>query len=189
MDGNLQFLAFHEGQADLLPDFFSLITKACGRWRVDALLHGDEEDQKQFCYKLEVYLLKKKKRYEIVQMPNLGWSPRPISPDFLTHLVRSHIAERTLIFFNISENRTPLLIDRIRHADLEANILEVPEIRALAYVMNDFNMAPWRPPQNWEKKTYNDYAFSSEKVIVVVSTQAVRSRSKICDSQNRRLKR
>jgi len=35
----------------------------------------------------------------------------------------------------------------------------------------------------------NDYAFSSEKVIVVVSTQAVRSRSNICDSQNRRLKR
>jgi len=37
--------------------------------------------------------------------------------------------------------------------------------------------------------TKNDYAFSSEKVIVVVSTQAVRSRSNICDSQNRRLKR
>jgi len=35
----------------------------------------------------------------------------------------------------------------------------------------------------------NDYAFSSENVIVVVSTQAVRNQSNIWDSQNQRLKR
>ena len=34
-----------------------------------------------------------------------------------------------------------------------------------------------------------DYAFSSENVIVVVSTQAVRNQSNIWDSQNQRLKR
>jgi len=42
-----------------------------------------------------------------------------------------------------------------------------------------------------EGKTFyaNDYAFSSENVIVVVSTQAVRNQSNIWDSQNQRLKR
>jgi len=38
-------------------------------------------------------------------------------------------------------------------------------------------------------KSLYDYAFSSENVIVVVSTQAVRNQSNIWDSQNQRLKR
>jgi len=43
----------------------------------------------------------------------------------------------------------------------------------------------------WTAAVYcgNDYAFSSENVIVVVSTQAVRNQSNIWDSQNQRLKR
>jgi hypothetical protein len=72
----------------------------------------------------------------------------------MTQLVRNHIAQKTLTFYNINDNRTPLLLDKVRNTDLEANILEVPEIRALAYVMNAFNMGPWTPPQDWEKRKY-----------------------------------
>ena len=84
---------------------------------------------------------------EIVQMPCVYKSYRSKDVDFLPQLVRGYIANKTLLLFQLSEGRTPLLIDRIRNTDMEANILEVPEIRALSYVVDDFNVEPWKPPE------------------------------------------
>lgn len=142
-----RYLAFGEGQDPLLNDLFSMIATICNKWRVDYICHGDETGEESFSFQLSDYLQKKKDRYEIIQIPDIGKSWRCKQPDFLVQLVRTFIASKNLIFFNIGEKRTPILIDKIKNTDMETNIVEVPEIKALAHVMDDFECSPWKPPK------------------------------------------
>lgn len=162
-DGNLRFLAFAEDQAALMKDFFEKISLVCHKWRVDALCHGDEAGEQDFSIQLSNYLETKKRKYEIIQMPSIGpmglglknpWLQRSKKMDFLGQLVRKHIADKTLIFFSLTEKRTPLLIDKIRNTDFEADISGVPEIKALCFVMDDFNLSPWEPSETVKKDYY-----------------------------------
>ena len=114
--------------------------------------HGDKEGERSFGSQLSDYLQKKEERYEIIQLPSIGPSFRAMEPDFLVSLVRDSIARKNLLFFQLSENRTPMLLDRIRHTDLSTDILEIPELKALAHVMDDFECGPWRPPEQPERK-------------------------------------
>lgn len=132
---NLRFLAFVEEQADLMADFFEKIVSACYKWRIDELCHGDAPGEQDYSSQLYDHLKKKEKRYEIIQTPSIGpmgmarknpWLQRSKKIDFLGQLVRKHVADKTLILFPSSQNRTPLLIDKIRNVDSEADISKVP---------------------------------------------------------------
>ncbi|MFO8164521.1 MAG: hypothetical protein R6T98_08300 [Desulfatiglandales bacterium] len=162
-DGSLRFLAFAEDQAALMKGFFEKIALACLHWPVDALCHGDGPGEQDYSRQLYDYLETRQKRYEIRKMPQIGptgmalenpWMQRRKKIAFLTQLLRDHIANHTLLFFQASDGRTPLLLDKVRHTDLEANPLEVAEIKALAFVMDDFSLAPWIPPEHIEKDDY-----------------------------------
>jgi hypothetical protein len=162
-EGDLRYLAFYEGQAPLASEFFKKIASACNKWRIDTLCHGGrihvmssgqrggairkpgKDDELSFSDELSNYLQKRKARYEIVQFPSIGPSWRSEQPDFLVSLVRNHIAAKTLLVFQLSDNKTPLLLERIRNTDMESNILDSPELKALAHVMDDFGASPWRP--------------------------------------------
>ncbi len=143
----IRFLAFKEGQVNLMTDFMKKISSACANNLIDGFCHGDEPGDESFSHQLHDFLRKKRagEGREILQMPIVYKSWRCKDADFLSHLVRGQIADKTLLFSD--RDRIPLLIDKIRHTDMEANILEVPEIRALAHVMDDFDISPWRPPE------------------------------------------
>jgi len=150
-DKTLRLLAFAEGQGSLMKDFFEKIVELCRTWRIDRLCHGDEVGDQSFSNQLNDCLRSKKEGSEVIQRPSVYKSWRCQQVDFLVQLVRSRIAEKALLLFNIADNRTPLLIEKLRNADRESNILEIPEIRALAYVMDDFDVNPWSPPPKKEK--------------------------------------
>jgi hypothetical protein len=160
-DGNLRFLAFYEDQADTKTEFFRKIGVACNRWRVNALCHGGKlgamgkggpDEDLSFAVHLDSDLREREKRCEIIEMPCIAPSWRSGRDEFLVSLVRDHIVNKTLLLFQLSDNKTPLLFDRIRNSDTESNILEVPELKALAFVMDDFDASPWRPPDPPSKK-------------------------------------
>ena len=156
-NGRPRFIAFAEGEEALTNDLFEKIAAACNQWRIDGICRGDETGEKSFSSQLWDYLKEKEKKYEIIQMPSIGKSYRCDESDFLTQLVRNLISSRDLIFFNISEGRTPLLIDKIKNTDMESDILEVPEIKALALVMDDFEVSPWRPPAPVKPRTGSNW--------------------------------
>jgi hypothetical protein len=62
-------------------------------------------------------------------------------------LARDFIAERRLIFFNIAEKKTPRLIDAVRNAGMESDLLKIPELKALAHVLDGFECSPWTQPE------------------------------------------
>lgn len=160
-DGNLRFLAFHEDQANLKSEFFIKIGSACNRWRVNALCHGGKfrkmgpvgpDDEMSFSYQLSDYLHKREKKYELIETPSVGASWRSDNDKFLISLVRDHIATKTLLLFQLGDNKTPLLIDCVRNSDSTSDILEVPELKALAHVLDDFDSSPWRPPEHTKER-------------------------------------
>jgi hypothetical protein len=167
-NGNLRFLAFYEDQANRMGQFMEKIASTANRWRIDSLVHGGMlpamrkgggiahhvDAERSFADQLFSYLREKEKHYNIVQMPNISPSWRAKEPDFLVSLVRDRIARKTLVLFQLSEARTPLLLDRLQNADLEANILEVPELRALAHVLDDFDSSPWKPPERTKESDW-----------------------------------
>lgn len=152
-NGRTRFIAFAEGEEALTNDLFKKITAACNQWRINSIRHGDETGEQSFSFQLWDYLKDKEKKYEIIQMPSIGKSWRCKQPDFLIQLVRNLISSRDLIFFNISEGRTPILIDKIKNTDMESDILAVPEFKALACVLDDFEVSPWRPPKPVKPRT------------------------------------
>lgn len=159
-DHGRRYLAFEESQAALMSDFFKKITRACANYRIDYLCHGDEQGEKSYSGQLWDYLHKQKAGdgREIIKRPSIGKSWRCKDADFLPQLVRGYIANKTLLFFQSSEGRTPLLIDKIRNAGMDADLLEIPEIRALGYVMDDFDSGPWKPPEKRKPYTGSNWA-------------------------------
>ncbi|MFC1534403.1 hypothetical protein ACFL7M_13665 [Thermodesulfobacteriota bacterium] len=161
-NGNLRFLAFYEDMATITSEFFKKIAWACSKWRIDELLHGGQRrtlgqpasGESAFSDQLSDYLEKKEKRYELVQLPSIGPSWRANDPDFLVSLVRDSVANQKLLLFQLSDNRTPRLFDRIRNTDLELDFMEIPELRALSYVLDDFEVSPWEPPPGEERSDY-----------------------------------
>lgn len=150
-DKSLRFLAFAEGQGAPINDFFEKISEACRTWRIDRLCHGDEIGDQSFSWQLDDYLKNKKEGYEVIQRPSVCKSWRCQQIDFLVQLVRSRIAEKALLLFSIADDRTSLLIEKLRNADRESNIMEISELRALAYVTDDFDSSPWTAPDPEEK--------------------------------------
>ncbi len=159
-DKNVRLLAFAEGQAALMKDFFEKIVVACRRWRIDRICHGDEIGDKNFSYQLSDYLKDKREGagQEVIQKPQIYKSWRCQQIDFLAQLIRSRLAENALLLFNITDSRTPLLIEKLRNADREANILNIPEIRALAYVIDDFDCSPWQVPEKRKESKGSPWA-------------------------------
>lgn len=159
-DHNWRFLAFYEDEAPLMRDLCRKIQFACSKWRIDHLCHGDEPGEEAFSHQLSEYLQKLRAGdgREIVQCPQVYESYRCKDSDFLPQLVRGHIANGTLIFFQSSEGRTPLLNDKLRHTPQDADILEVPELKALAHVVDDFDIEPWRQPPPPQKEPISAWA-------------------------------
>jgi hypothetical protein len=154
-DHGWRYLAFEEYQVVLMSEFFKKISHACAKNRIDNLCHGDEQGEQSYSGQLWDYLKKKKAGdgREIVQRPNIGKSWRCKDMDFISQLVRAYIANKTLLLVQSSEGRTPLLIDKTRNAGMDTDLLKIPEIRALGYVMDDFNSGPWSPPK--KRKPFN----------------------------------
>jgi len=150
-DKTPRFLAFAEGQGSSMKDFFEKIVELCRTWRIDRLCHGDEMSDQSFSNQLDECLRNKKEGSEIIQKPSVYKSWRCQQIDFLVQLVKSRLDEKRLLLYNYTDDRTPLLIEKLRNTDRESNILEIPEIRALAYVMDDFDVNPWSPPPKQEK--------------------------------------
>jgi len=159
-DHNWRFLAFYEDQAPLMRDLCKKVASACSNWRIDYLCHGDEPGEESFSNQLWEYLQKLRAGdgREIIQCPHVNKSWRCKDSDFLPQLVRGHIANKTLLFFQSSEGRTPLLIDKVRNVDMEVNILEIPQLKALAHVVDDFDSGPWRPPEPPRKEISSPWA-------------------------------
>jgi len=148
-----RFFAFAEYQADLMKDFFVKIVKACSRVRIGGLVHGGEAGEESFSNHL-YYFLKGRTAgpgYEMKQRPSVFKLWRCTKPDLLSQLIREKIANNTLIFSQRGrENRTPLLLDRIRNADTDASLMEISELKALSHVIDDFDNDPWKPPGPYE---------------------------------------
>lgn len=142
-------LAFEEHQSPLLSDFFKRIVKTCGNYRIDYLCHGAEPSEEGFSNQLTDYLWSKRDGAggEVVQRPPVWKSYRSAEINFLSQLLKSYIATKEPILFNVDESRAPKLIDKIKNISPETNILEVPEIKALCYVLDDFDISPWKPPR------------------------------------------
>jgi hypothetical protein len=150
-DKILRFLAFEEGRAPLMKDFFEKISEACRTWRVDRLCCGDEKGDKDFYWQLDDYLKSKKEGYEVIQKPSVYKSWRSQQLGFLFSMVREHLAKKTLLLFNITDKRTPLLNTAVSNTPRDADISEMQEIKALSYVMDDFDCNPWTAPEPEEK--------------------------------------
>jgi hypothetical protein len=148
--GRNRFLAFKEGESPILNTLFEKIGDVCSRTRVDSIYHGDEEGDSSFSGMLNDYLRNNGKDYPNIPTAWKSW--RSKDTNFLVQVVRNYIANRELIFFNITDNRTPKLIEKIQQVNEQSDILKIPEIRALSYVMDDFNCSPWTPPAKEEKR-------------------------------------
>jgi hypothetical protein len=59
-------------------------------------------------------------------------------------LLKNYLASKHLMFFNISEGRTPVWNYKIKNAGMDWNILEILEIRALTFVLDDFDISQWK---------------------------------------------
>jgi len=140
-----RFLAFQEGESPILQTLFESIGEVCGKKRVDEIKHGDEEGESSFSSMLSDYLRKNGQNYPNIPSVYKSWRCKDIN--FLVQMVRNYIASRGLLFFNIADNRTPKLIEALRPADWQSDVLKIPEIKALAYVMDDFDVSPWRAPE------------------------------------------
>ena len=159
-DHNWRFLAFYEDQAPRMRDLCKKIAFACSKYRIDHMCYGEEPGEKSFSMQLREYLQKLRagEGREVLQCPQVYESYRCKDFDFLMQLIRDRIANDTLIFFRSSEGRTPLLNDRLRRTPQEADILEVPELKALAHVIDDFDIEPWRPPPPPQKEPISAWA-------------------------------
>lgn len=142
-----RFLAFQEGESPILDTLFDKIGDVCSRTTIDSIYHGDEEGELSFSGMLNDYLRQKNEEKRLPNIPTAWKSWRSKDTNFLVQMVRNYIANRELIFFNISDNRTPKLIEKIRQVNEQSDILKEPEIKALAYAMDDFNCSPWKAPQ------------------------------------------
>ncbi|MCX5831167.1 MAG: hypothetical protein NT140_04660 [Deltaproteobacteria bacterium] len=145
-----RFLAFEEGESAILHTFFEKIEKVCGRKRVNEICHGDDEGELSFSRMLSEHLKDNGKNFP--NIPTVWKSYRCKDTNFLIQLVRNFIANHNLLFFNNSDNRTPLLLGKVRNAGPETDILKIPELKALAYVMDDFDCNPWKAPEPKKKE-------------------------------------
>lgn len=147
-----RFLAFQEGESPILHTLFEKIGDVCSRTTIDSIYHGDEEGELSFSNMLDDYLKKKNEEKRFSNVPTAWKSWRSKDTNFLVQMVRNYIANRELIFFNIADNRTPKLIEKIRQVNEQSDILKEPEIKALAYVMDDFNCSPWKAPKEQKEE-------------------------------------
>jgi hypothetical protein len=169
-NGQWRYLAFYEDQANRVSLFMEKLGFAAQKWRIDSLIHGGAlptmgsghvhraDGERSFAGELSAYLGKRDKEYKLVQLPSVGPSFRATEPDFLVSLVRDLVATKRLVLFQLSEKRTPLLLDKLQNTDLDTDILKVAELKALAHVLDDFDASPWRPPPKESKKVRSPWA-------------------------------
>jgi hypothetical protein len=161
-DGNLRLIALLEDVADLNSRFFEKIALECTQHRIKSLVHGGKvhfiggghgirqsrsDTDWSFGSDLEDFLNRNSSKYRYVEKPSVGPCIKSDQPDFLVTLLRDYLANRALIFFELREGRTPILINKVRSSSLETDLLKVPQFRALSYVVSDFHISPWRPPE------------------------------------------
>jgi hypothetical protein len=153
-----RFLAFQEGEAPVLNSFFEHISKVCGLKRINAICHGDEDGELSFSRLLSDYLQKEGKNFPNIPVAWKSW--RCKDTNFLIQMVRNYISNRQLLFFNNSDNRTPKLVEKIQQVNDQSDMLKIPEIKALAYVMDDFDCSPWQvPPKKKKEEKGSPWAF------------------------------
>jgi len=160
VDPERRLLVFHEDQATLMGNLCKKIEIACSRWRIDSVCHGDEAGEESFGIQLWECLRKLRAGAgrEIIQHPQVYKSFRCKDLDFLPQLVRGKIANKTLLLFQSGDGHTPVLNDMLRNADTGSSILDIPELKALAHAIDDFDVEPWRPPQAPAKETGSAWA-------------------------------
>jgi hypothetical protein len=145
-----RFLAFQEGESPILHTLFENIAKICASKRINAICHGGEVGELSFSRMISDYLNKNGQNFPNIPTAWRSWRCKDMN--FLVQMVRNYISNRELLFFNISDNRTPKLIEKVRHVDEQAAILKIPELKALAYVMDDFDCSPWQPSPEKKKE-------------------------------------
>lgn len=157
-----KLLVFKEGEASFLDEFFEKIAVVCGktRLRVNDLVHGDEKGEQAFSFQLSDYL--KERENKLAQLPSVWKSSldRCRKLDFLMQLARNYQVNGNLIFFpsHRNEGHTPLLMDKMRNVEPGTKIVDVPELKALAHVVDSFDSSPWLPPPEPVKKVTSPWA-------------------------------
>lgn len=141
-DESLRLFAFNEGQASTMSDLCEKMLELCKMWRIKTICHGDEPGEKSFSSQLSSYLWKHEK--DVIQVPTVWKTGRSKDLDFLVQLVRNFITEKRLSFYS---EKTPLVFEKLRSTDKESGFIKIPEIKALAHVVDDFDRSPWTQPE------------------------------------------